>query len=116
MTNENILNKTLEAFRGIKEYSSSGRVPKPCYAVIHIDGTTKLFHTNTSRQHKFIYNNPGALKNSIRNWLEYNVYDIIINQWGREERDWLTSAQVDMIMNYLFDNNIIEIVYVYETS
>lgn len=88
MTNENILNKTLEAFRGIKEYSSSGRVPKPCYAVIHIDGTTKLFHTNTSRQHKFIYNNPGALKNSIRNWLEYNVYDIVINQWGRED-DWM---------------------------
>lgn len=111
MNNNHILEKTLKAFENIGDIKENNRY-KPCFAMIYLpNGVAKKFNTYTSRQRKFIYSSPGALKNSLRAFLEYNVYDIVKSKYGYDERDYLTSAQVDMIMNYLFDNNIVQIVY-----
>lgn len=115
MQTKHILPRTIEVFKNMAPFSKIYKA-KPCYALIHLpDGSTKVFNHSTARQmNKYMYANVGALKNGLRSFLESNVYDLGTSRWGYEERNYMSQHQTDELIKYLFENNIVEIVYVYD--
>lgn len=116
MNRKNVIPRAMEAF---KSMDTIAKIMKshPCYALIHLDGESKIFCRSTSRQqHKYLYPSPGALKRGLREFLESNVYDIERSKYGWEERNHISGPQLDDLLQYLFDNKIVEIVYLYEEN
>ena len=119
MKNNEAISSTLDALREMKDIDFSNKRMRPCFAVFHDDknNTHKIFNHSTARQqNKYMYMNPGALKNGLREYIWSNAYETRKNEWGYEERKYLSNQQIDDVMKYLIDNKIVEIVFPLEND
>lgn len=114
MNQDLVIPKALNALRCMDDISMYKRYDL-CYAIFHDTERNehKIFaHSTNSQRRKYLYNNVGSLKSGLRHFLETNIYEFVKTKYSWEDKDYISSEQLDELIKYLIDNNIIEIVHV----
>ena len=63
--------EAMTAFQKMEGVNERRKNTDPCYGLIHFkDGSQRIFNNNK----KYVFPNKGALKNSLRDFLTYQVY------------------------------------------